>query len=73
MPMDQQEIQRLAKEIQHAYHLRQMIRPLTITNPGIRLEDAYAIQSAWVDLKVAEGAKVVGHKIGLTSKAMQST
>src|SRR5882724_9357403 len=73
MPMDGRQIRRLAGEIQHAYQSCEMIRPLTITSPGILLEDAYAIQSAWVDLKVAEGAKVVGHKIGLTSKAMQST
>ena len=73
MAMNKDEIRRLAGEIQQAYRARHMIRPLTITSPGIVLEDAYAIQEAWVDLKVAEGAKVVGHKIGLTSKAMQST
>lgn len=73
MPMNEDEIRRLAKEIQRAYRTREMIRPLTITSPEIVLEDAYAIQEAWIDLKVAEGAKVVGHKIGLTSKAMQST
>lgn len=73
MPMAREDIRRLAEEIRRAYKSREMIRPLTITSPGILLEDAYAIQSAWVDLKLAEGAKVVGHKIGLTSKAMQST
>jgi 2-oxo-hept-3-ene-1,7-dioate hydratase len=36
------------------------------------LDDAYAVQSAWVELKVAQGRKIRGHKIGLTSKAMQS-
>ena len=40
--------------------------------PGITIADAYAIQKAWVDVKIAEGRIVKGHKIGLTSKAMQS-
>ena len=40
--------------------------------PASRIEDAYAIQKAWVEIKVAEGRVVKGHKIGLTSKAMQS-
>ncbi len=48
------------------------IEPVTRTYPDATLEDAYAIQAAWIDLQVAGGAAVKGHKIGLTSKAMQS-
>ena len=40
--------------------------------PGITMNDAYAIQAAWVQLKRAAGDDVVGWKIGLTSRAMQS-
>ncbi|NND75462.1 MAG: 2-oxo-hepta-3-ene-1,7-dioic acid hydratase [Ilumatobacter sp.] len=47
------------------------IDPVTRTFPDITLEDAYAIQAAWIDLQVAAGAVVRGHKIGLTSRAMQ--
>ena len=36
------------------------------------IEDAYAIQTAWIGIKRAEGRMIKGHKIGLTSKAMQS-
>jgi len=36
------------------------------------MADAYAIQKAWIEMKVAQGRTVKGHKIGLTSKAMQS-
>jgi len=39
--------------------------------PDITIDDAYAIQSEMARQRVAEGAKIVGHKIGLTSKAMQ--
>ena len=35
------------------------------------MEDAYAIQSSWVDQKISDGRKVIGYKIGLTSRAMQ--
>jgi 2-oxo-hept-3-ene-1,7-dioate hydratase len=43
------------------------------TFPGLDIEDAYAIQSLVVREKMAAGAKLRGHKIGLTSKAMQAT
>ncbi|MTH36524.1 2-oxo-hepta-3-ene-1,7-dioic acid hydratase [Paracoccus limosus] len=39
--------------------------------PGMELEDAYRIQDLWAEARIAAGAKVVGHKIGLTSRAMQ--
>ncbi|MGO7800628.1 hypothetical protein ACC710_37475, partial [Rhizobium ruizarguesonis] len=35
------------------------------------MDDAYAVQSAWFTKKIAAGRKVIGWKIGLTSKAMQ--
>lgn len=39
--------------------------------PDACLDDAYAIQDAWVSRKTASGRKIIGWKIGLTSKAMQ--
>jgi 2-oxo-hept-3-ene-1,7-dioate hydratase len=45
---------------------------LTTTYPGITIEDAYAIQSEAIAAKIAAGRQVRGHKIGLTSKAMQA-
>src|SRR3989338_2777825 len=44
---------------------------LSLTYPDITLDDAYAVQAALVALKLDRGAKVVGWKIGLTSRAMQ--
>ncbi|MBN9670999.1 2-oxo-hept-4-ene-1,7-dioate hydratase [Roseibium aggregatum] len=41
--------------------------------PEIRIEDSYAISSAVAEEKVRQGHKIVGHKIGLTSKAMQAS
>lgn len=45
--------------------------PLTAEDPNLTVEDAYAIQLENIEQKVAEGQKIVGKKIGLTSKAMQ--
>lgn len=50
---------------------RAQIAPLTLTHRGMDMDDAYAVQKAWVDRKVAEGRRVTGYKIGLTSRAMQ--
>jgi 2-oxo-hept-3-ene-1,7-dioate hydratase len=45
---------------------------LTATYPNITIEDAYAVQGEVIAAKLADGRRVVGHKIGLTSKAMQA-
>lgn len=39
--------------------------------PDMELEDAYDIQRRWAAMRIAKGAKIVGRKIGLTSRAMQ--
>src|SRR5271155_2881995 len=41
------------------------------TWPDITMEDAYAISTAVANRKIAAGARLIGHKVGLTSKAMQ--
>ena len=41
------------------------------TWPGMTLEDAYDVQRRWADARIAQGARIVGRKIGLTSRAMQ--
>src|ERR1700735_3106913 len=44
---------------------------LTKTWPDITMEDAYAISTEVANRKIAGGATLIGHKVGLTSKAMQ--
>src|SRR3977135_3615332 len=46
---------------------------LSTTFPAIEIADSYAISSAMAELKVASGSRLIGHKIGLTSKAMQAS
>ncbi len=44
----------------------------TLTHPDMTIDDAYLVQAAWRDLRIARGETMVGHKIGLTSRAMQA-
>ena len=64
-------ITELAARLDHAEQTRTQVRQFSLEHPGITVEDAYAIQAAWVGMKLARGRTLVGHKIGLTSKAMQ--
>ncbi|MGB1209006.1 MAG: 2-oxo-hepta-3-ene-1,7-dioic acid hydratase, partial [Paracoccaceae bacterium] len=44
---------------------------LSQRHPEMGMDDAYAVQNAIYRAKLAAGQKVIGWKIGLTSKAMQ--
>ncbi len=46
---------------------------LSESYPHIQIEDSYAISSAVAHRKIKDGAKLIGHKVGLTSKAMQAS
>jgi 2-keto-4-pentenoate hydratase len=61
----------LAAELAQAGRSRVAIAPLTAANPDIDVVDAYEIQLINIRQRVAEGARVVGHKVGLSSAAMQ--
>jgi 2-oxo-hept-3-ene-1,7-dioate hydratase len=72
MTLTTDEINRAAQRLHQAERSRSQIRQLSQQHPAISLADAYAIQKSWIDIKVAEGRVIKGHKIGLTSRAMQS-
>ncbi|WP_406676598.1 2-keto-4-pentenoate hydratase [Moorella sp. ACPs] len=65
------EYQAIAAELLAAEASCKPIEPLTSTYPDLTVEDAYRIQLAGVGMKKARGSKVIGKKIGLTSRAMQ--
>ena len=48
------------------------IRQSTSVHADMTMDDAYRVQAAWLDRKLARGEELVGHKIGLTSRAMQA-
>jgi 2-oxo-hept-3-ene-1,7-dioate hydratase len=62
-----------AQSLIRAEQERKPVVQLSSTWPEITLEDAYAIQALVNQMKVREGSKVIGNKIGLTSKAMQQS
>ena len=61
----------LAADLAQAERSRVPIAPLTAGNPDIDVVDAYEIQLINIRQRVAEGARVIGHKVGLSSEAMQ--
>ncbi|SOJ57571.1 2-hydroxyhexa-2,4-dienoate hydratase [Mycobacterium simulans] len=61
----------LAADLAQAERSREPIAPLTAAHPDIDVVDAYEIQLINIRQRVAEGARVVGHKVGLSSKVMQ--
>lgn len=63
---------KVAQELFDAEMGHYQIATPTVSNPDMSVEDAYAIQLENVAKKVAAGEKVIGMKIGLTSKAMQN-
>ena len=65
------EIQAAAESLDQAERTRVQTGLLSLKHPQMTMDDSYAIQSAWVQKKIAGGRKPIGWKIGLTSKAMQ--
>lgn len=69
--LDAQTIAAMARRLDDAEKTRVQIRQLSLDHPGMNVDDAYAVQRTWVEAKIAAGRTMRGHKIGLTSKAMQ--
>src|SRR5277367_5882527 len=69
--MDEELIAEAASRLLGAYASGVPVPPLTASYPGLSADDAYAIQLAQVTTWTAGGAVVKGHKVGLTSAAMQ--
>ena len=70
--LNQQMIENLAERLDQAERSKSRVRAFTIEYPDLTIEDAYAIQRSWTALQVKQGRVIRGHKIGLTSKAMQN-
>jgi 2-oxopent-4-enoate hydratase len=64
-------IDRFAAELHRAVTERQPIAPLTDREPDLTVADAYAIQTRVIQRRIDGGARVIGRKIGLTSRPMQ--
>lgn len=60
-----------ARQLLDAYGTGKPIPPLTSTYENMTVEDAYAVQLLQIEERLAAGHLVKGHKVGLTSAAMQ--
>lgn len=60
-----------AELLDNAERTRTQMRQTTSVYPDATIEDAYRIQEHWREIRLARGEHIVGHKIGLTSRAMQ--
>jgi 2-oxo-hept-3-ene-1,7-dioate hydratase len=69
--LDTGTVSALARQLYDARRSRTQLRHLSRQHPGMTIDDGYAVQRAWVALEQADGRTVKGHKIGLTSRAMQ--
>ncbi|WP_019586251.1 2-oxo-hept-4-ene-1,7-dioate hydratase [Deinococcus apachensis] len=65
------ELSSLAAELEGAEASGIQLTPFSERFPGMTIADAYAVQRAWVARKLEGGRRILGHKIGLTSRAMQ--
>ena len=63
--------QEAAESLLRVYRTGEPVDPLTVTYPDAGLDDAYAIQQLQVQSWVEAGRVLKGHKVGLTSAAMQ--
>lgn len=62
--------ERIARQLYEADKNTQSINLLSKEYPVITMADAYAIQHAGMNMRIADGEKPIGRKIGITSKAM---
>lgn len=69
--LSQDQILSAVDALDNAERSRMQTALLSLRYPQMTLDDAYAIQSTWVNKKKRQGRRVIGWKIGLTSKAMQ--
>ena len=64
-------VNQLAAGLHQSEKSRVQVEHFSKRFPSMTVEDGGAISRAWVALKIAEGCTIKGHKIGLTSRAMQ--
>jgi 2-oxopent-4-enoate hydratase len=72
MSLSEKVIEEYAKALIVAEDTQTPIEPITTEYPELNIEDAYKIQLKVIEEKTKRGESIIGKKIGLTSKAMQS-
>src|SRR5712692_3817567 len=73
MALSEAERRKCVETLLNAEKEKKQAVQLSVTYPHITIEDAYAISTSVAQHKIKGGAKLIGHKVGLTSKAMQAS
>ena len=71
MSLTDAQVQAEARLLDEAERSRRQVRQSTSVHPDMSIEDAYRVQAAWLRLRLERGEQLIGHKVGLTSHAMQ--
>jgi 2-keto-4-pentenoate hydratase len=71
MSFQQEEVHRVAVDLYKAESESTPIAPISKRYPDIEISDAYSVQLEGVRLRIADGDRVRGHKVGLTASVMQ--
>ena len=71
MSLTAAEVAAEAQLLDEAERSRRQVRQTTSVYPEMTIEDAYRVQAAWLQIRLARGETLIGHKIGLTARAMQ--
>lgn len=69
--LDKDVVTQSAIALNQALKSGEAIGQLSLAYPEMTIDDGYTIQEEWTRLRLAEGRRIVGRKIGLTSRAMQ--
>ena len=70
--MDQKTIEALGDSLYDALVARTPIAPLSAAHPDMTIEDAYHVQQRMIARRLEKGDRVIGKKIGVTSKAVMN-
>lgn len=70
--MDPNTIESLGDQLYEALRERTPIDPLTARHPDMTVDDAYAVQQRMIARQTALGARIVGKKVGVTSRAVMN-
>ena len=65
-------IQSLGDELYTALRERAPVDPLTSRHAGLTIEQAYGIQQRMIERRLQDGERIVGKKIGVTSRAVMN-
>ncbi|WP_254797711.1 2-oxopent-4-enoate hydratase [Geopseudomonas aromaticivorans] len=72
MTIDEALLQGISDELYNALRMAEAVAPLTERHPGLTIENAYTIQQRLLAKRLQHGERIVGKKIGVTSRAVMN-